>query len=67
MTERFFAGVVTRYGRDSIQYEMAGGRPRGTRRKTGGTTPQPPMLTTTIIDHNDTVPKSKVAQNGKSK
>jgi hypothetical protein len=73
LSERMFTGLVTKYGRNSTEYEMAGGKPRDRKRKSAAnasstlssvSTP----LTTTIISTNDFngARKTKVSQNGKS-
>jgi hypothetical protein len=67
MSERMFAGLISKYGRNSIEYEMVGGKPRGRKRRT---TPaiapaNSSLPTTTIISTNGT--KAKAVQNGKEK
>jgi hypothetical protein len=74
LSERMLSGVITRYGRNSVEYEMAGGKPRGSRRKAKVSATETPILTTTIIATNGTrtaqktraTPKTQVAQKGKT-
>jgi hypothetical protein len=74
LSERMLSGVVTRYGRNSVEYEMAGGRPRGNRRKVKLSAAETPILSTTIIATNGTrvaqktkaTSKTQVAQKGKT-
>jgi hypothetical protein len=71
LSERMFTGLVTKYGRNSTEYEMAGGKPRDKKRKkaspAASSASSLPTLTTTIIATNGSseVRKTKAAQNGK--
>jgi hypothetical protein len=75
LSERMFTGLVAKYGRNSTEYEMAGGRPRNKKRKkaaastaaSSSSSSSLPTLTTTIIATNgsSTARKTKAAQNGK--
>jgi hypothetical protein len=68
LSERMFTGLVTKYGRNSTEYEMAGGRPRDKKRKKAAPAASSlPTLTTTIIATNGSseVKKPRAAQNGK--
>jgi hypothetical protein len=71
LSERMFTGLVTKYGRNSTEYEMAGGKPRDKKRKKAAplasSSSSLPTLTTTIIATNGSgaVKTTKAAQNGK--
>ncbi len=57
--ERMLSGVLAKYGRNSTEYEMAGGRKRPAKRKSKATAPED-LPTVTLPTNPTSDPKSQV-------
>jgi hypothetical protein len=65
LNERMFSGVLTKYGRNSIQYRMVGGKPRG-RSRTTKPSAEPPVASEAAIDLMVSAQAAELTSSGKA-